>query len=204
MYSIIPIFASEDPTEGGLYAIHQRGDDLNCFDLLITRLRGLDDESQTWLIEMINKNWQNLKAYPYYFNSKIEVVKAIQKETEHLFTSIKELSIKGWASDTANLLVVFKPLDESKKFDIVELRFNSQAYKSKTPKIKHPLIRLYALRVESHPNLFVVVGGGIKATAIAQHTKSLGPELFRINEVAKAMLEANVTISWFNNTAFRL
>lgn len=208
MYTIVPIFASTNPEEGGLYAVLYDGCQDNCLDELLLHLGGIqitdNDWDQNWLVKMVNKNWEALKSYPHYFTNKMEAISAIKLEAAALRKSLEELSRKGQTSVNVNLGKAFKPLDPDRNHNIVQLEYNQAAYKGKTPRFRHPLIRLYALRIEDHPNLFVVVGGGIKASLNAEDTKMLGPQLHRINDIGRALKANSVTIHWFDNQTFEL
>jgi hypothetical protein len=208
VFAIVPIFASENPTEGGLYAVLYEGCEDNCFDELLLHLGGAADPREnwdkTWLNKMVDKNWEALKKWPYSFRIKEDVIIAIQNEAIALRKSLAELTLRGHTSETANLCVVFKPLDPSRKHNIVELDFNKAAYKSKTPRFQHPLIRFYALRIDEHPNLFVIVGGSIKASGLAQHTKMLSRQLSNLGKVGRALKASNVTVDWFDNQTFEI
>lgn len=199
MLAVVPIFASNNPDEGGLYALWNEEisfwNEEGGIDELTLFKRRLSDP--IYVFEQIQRRWR-MKQLPK-FSSEAEARDRLSAELNNLMYQL------GWSEGHQDFLYpnvqlseIFLDLDPHDSFGHV----SDYARKGKTVEWGRRLLRLYAY--QPYDNIFIIAGGGIKTTRTIQEDTFLNPEFDKLKRLNKLGDKIGVPKSWFINKPFQI
>jgi hypothetical protein len=151
---IHPVFASEEPTEGGLYAVRFEGETFNSYEHFKSFISG---GSIQLLHDEILAHWNIMGPGSKYFNFA-NVQDAIIKAQAEGRLFLKELKAYSFQPNHNEKMLcdVFEPLNPPGSLRRPRFAAAEKAKADLTPK----MIRLYGIKL--HSNLYVMTGWSLK------------------------------------------